>query len=518
MSNHESGNDEEVGVIFVKKRDAKTVKNALEDEGLLNKDYRIAATTCDVDCLAIPILAPFKADTFSQKLLVVGTGKQGCPYSSAVLGNRQKQQVLQSKQSQWCPLKQALLLGIQSHLHLESGSEEFTKIQSQILNLNNTICPSKLEYLGDDRNLVLPSAAFREKDMEALLPLDCNNVSQFQEDLWSQVAHAYNSPRILRKGGVDPNSRIRQTGYQLLWPPNSTTWITVTEQGIRQSFDVTQVMFSRGNISEKIRYGKHLVQKGDVLLDLYAGIGYYTLPSLLLGQAAYVYACEWNPNALKALKYNVQDNGVQDRVSVIAGDCRKLVLPKVQTAPINRVSLGLLPSSEGGWQIAVQALLGTLLRVPREIGAASTQQPTGGWLHVHGNVPVKERDPWAQWLVRSLYSLLLDEINRQEITHGKDWVVVCHHVEKVKSFAPTVNHYVADVFMGSQAPLSVHPHYVKHQPNALHTLAEDETCFFYNRSTLEFEACPVDISPPSCALSADGVLHQEWMRKVENEQ
>ena len=41
----------------------------------------------------------------------------------------------------------------------------------------------------------------------------------------------------------------------------------MTEQGIRQSFDLTKVMFSRGNISEKIRFGK-LVMEGDVVLDM----------------------------------------------------------------------------------------------------------------------------------------------------------------------------------------------------------------------------------------------------------
>ena len=29
-----------------------------------------------------------------------------------------------------------------------------------------------------------------------------------------------------------------------------------------------------------------------------------------------------------------------------------------------------------------------------------------------------------------------------------NWIVVTTHVEKVKSFAPNVNHYVADVFVG----------------------------------------------------------------------
>lgn len=348
------------------------------------------------------------------------------------------------------------------------------------------------------------------------------------KELWSQVAIAYKCPRILRKGGVDPNSRIRQTGYRLLWPPppssddnhDNMNWITVTEQGIRQSFDVTQVMFSRGNISEKIRFGTQLVQTGDVVLDLYAGIGYYTLPALLQGGASYVYACEWNPRALQALQRNVRDNKVHERASIVAGDCRNLVLPSVKdaTAPINRVSLGLLPSSEGGWKTAIKALLGTLPREPA-IDNTPGVEPVpngGGWLHIHGNVPAKERDSWAQWMVRKLYIIMLEE--NTESSKGMDWVVACLHVEKVKSFAPTVNHYVADVFVGPKSKLGAHPQH----PDTLDALldtSKKENCLYYNSTKGVFEGCPGTISPPSCALSAEGVLHQAWMREnghIEN--
>ena len=145
--------------------------------------------------------------------------------------------------------------------------------------------------------------------------------------------------------------------------PDSPGWITVTEQGIRQSFDMTRVMFSRGNITEKIRFGK-MVQKGDMVLDLYAGIGYFTLPALVHGQAKYVYACEWNPEAVKTLRFNLSDNGLEERATVLEGDCRVLVRNHQLVNMFDRVSLGLLPSSEGGWWTAIQAI----------------RRSTGGWL------------------------------------------------------------------------------------------------------------------------------------------
>ena len=160
----------------------------------------------------------------------------------------------------------------------------------------------------------------------------------------------------------------------------------MTEQGIRQSFDMTRVMFSRGNITEKIRFGK-LVQKGDIVLDLYGGIGYFTLPALVHGQAEYVYACEWNPEAVKALRFNLSDNDLEERATVLEGDCRVQIRNNHLMNMFDRVSLGLLPSSEGGWWTAVQAL----------------RRSTGGWL-VSG-CTVQFLECFLYWVSVSLSSI-----------------------------------------------------------------------------------------------------------------
>ena len=40
--------------------------------------------------------------------------------------------------------------------------------------------------------------------------------------------------------------------------------------------------------------------------------------------AQHVHACEWNPHAVEALKYNLQQNGVADRCTVHEGDNRNV--------------------------------------------------------------------------------------------------------------------------------------------------------------------------------------------------
>jgi hypothetical protein len=56
-----------------------------------------------------------------------------------------------------------------------------------------------------------------------------------------------------------------------------------------------------GNVTERCRYGV-LPAAGETVVDLYTGIGYYTLPLLVRAGVAKVYACEWNPHAVEALR------------------------------------------------------------------------------------------------------------------------------------------------------------------------------------------------------------------------
>lgn len=55
-----------------------------------------------------------------------------------------------------------------------------------------------------------------------------------------------------------------------------------------------------------------------------AGIGYFTLPYLVHAKAQHVHACEWNPDAVRALQKNLVTNGVSEHCTVHPGDNRKV--------------------------------------------------------------------------------------------------------------------------------------------------------------------------------------------------
>jgi len=94
------------------------------------------------------------------------------------------------------------------------------------------------------------------------------------------------------------------------------------EQGYTFILDPTRVMFAQGNRTEKARVAA-LVRPGERIADMFAGIGYFSIPAASSG--ARVHAMEINPTAFEYLQQNIMANHVADRVRAEAGDCRRLL-------------------------------------------------------------------------------------------------------------------------------------------------------------------------------------------------
>ncbi|RVE67468.1 hypothetical protein OJAV_G00103180 [Oryzias javanicus] len=256
---------------------------------------------------------------------------------------------------------------------------------------------------------------------------------KMEDQLWSAVSGALGVKRLATMGRISKNG-FRSPVVTMLLGEHS--WVTHVDNGIRYEFDVTKCMFSAGNITEKLRVAA-LDCTGETVVDLYAGIGYFTLPYLVHAKASHVHACEWNPDAVEALQKNLQANKVSERCTIHQGDNRQLQLSDVA----DRVNLGLIPSSEDGWPVACMLL----------------KKNTGGVLHIHHNVTsplqtaedVIQRDSgkkadkeawqaWADHAANRIASLLKD-------LTGATWRTNVQHIERVKSYAPHVHHVVLDL-------------------------------------------------------------------------
>ena len=234
--------------------------------------------------------------------------------------------------------------------------------------------------------------------------------------VWPAVAAAVGVDIVARRAEVSA-SPTRDSLVTLLH--GQSPWVNVKENGVLYTLDITKCMFSRGNVTEKARMAAQPAAE-ETIVDLFAGIGYFTIPLAKFAGAAKVMSIDWNPAATEALRRNVAANKVEHIVSVFDGDNEQM--RSIARDCADRVMLGLIPSSERGWPVAVAVL-----------------KPSGGVMHVHGNVPTTEasRSKWGAHVAATIKAL--------GAAQGKEWYVTCTHVEKVKSYAPRVVHAVADI-------------------------------------------------------------------------
>lgn len=96
------------------------------------------------------------------------------------------------------------------------------------------------------------------------------------------------------------------------------------EFGCQYYVDVAKAYFSP-RLSHEHQRVASLVQEGEVVVDLFAGVGPFSILIAKNNDAVKVYAVDINPDAFKLLKKNILLNRVQNRVVPILGDARQVV-------------------------------------------------------------------------------------------------------------------------------------------------------------------------------------------------
>lgn len=263
----------------------------------------------------------------------------------------------------------------------------------------------------------------------------CDHFAQESKgEFWDALRVAVGARLLARQQEILVDDEVRGSAVDIL-AGSGDGWVVVPgPKGIRYTFDVTRCMFSEGNAAEKARVAEWQVQ-GQTVLDLYAGIGFWTLPLLVAG-AEHVFACEWNPAAIEALQRGLALLGqdLSSRCEVLAGDNRRAEVVDVVAGHCHRVVFGLIPTSRDGFQVAVRAL-----------------RQAGGMLHVHWNVASDSEAATAEAIASELQVAF-------QAARGEGWRCRVVHVQRVKWYAPRVRHVRIDVacdcpeVYSSQAP------------------------------------------------------------------
>lgn len=174
--------------------------------------------------------------------------------------------------------------------------------------------------------------------------------------------------------------------------------------------DVAKVMWSKGNTGERKRMA-NIVQDGEVVVDMFAGIGYFSIPMAVHSKPAKIYSIEINPIAYGYLCENINLNKVKNVVEPLLGDCREL-------APRG---------------VADRVLMGYIGNTHEYLPAAMEVLKDGGVVHYHESVPDKIK--------------FIRPVERIKEAAGERGVEILNK-RIIKPYSPGVYHVVVDAKIG----------------------------------------------------------------------
>lgn len=214
---------------------------------------------------------------------------------------------------------------------------------------------------------------------------------------------------ILRYWGVE--GEYRRPRVEVLWGSEPKS-IVYREYGVEFELDPVSLMFCLGNKFERLRTAT-LARSWEVVVDMFAGVGQFSIPMAYHSKPAKIYSIEINPDAYSFLVKNVERNRVSEIIKPLHGDCKNIA---EEIGPVaDRVVMGYLHN--------------TLSFLPHGL---DTLCAAGGVIHIHSLV-VRGRE---EELVKEALS----------IAEGLDYVAKPLGWRVVKSFSPSKLHVVLDLF------------------------------------------------------------------------
>jgi tRNA (guanine37-N1)-methyltransferase len=205
--------------------------------------------------------------------------------------------------------------------------------------------------------------------------------------------------------GVGGEYRIRRLRH--LAGENRTKTVH-REHGLMYSIDVSKAYFSPRLASERVRVMKQ-VKPGEVVLDLFTGVGPYAIMIARKSKPSIVYAVDGNPAAFELLEENVRVNRAE-KVKAILSDAREAL---EMTGKVDRLILDLPQSARDYY-----------------IGALKSVN-VGGMLHYYEIVEFVELEDRKEWLI---------EFAKR---HGIDVELVV--TKEVKTYSPAQRHFAFDL-------------------------------------------------------------------------
>ncbi len=275
---------------------------------------------------------------------------------------------------------------------MEAPFNQIKKILASKLNEDHISClPRKWEKIGNVLLIKYPPCLKGFEEQIGKVYADVLNCVAVLDDVGG-IAGVYRKPNVHFLYGVSETETVH------------------TENGVRFKLDPQKIMFSSGNIHERLRMA-YISNASEVVVDLFAGIGYFSIPMAKCSMPKEIIACEINPVAFEYLKQNIVLNKVAHIVTPVFGD-NQIVAPRHVA---DRVLLGYIHGTHCFLSVALSCL-----------------KPTGGVIHFHEVYPRKDipSTPFAM-------------IQKTAAHYQKQAKLLEYHI--IKSFAPGIFHVVLDV-------------------------------------------------------------------------
>jgi tRNA (guanine37-N1)-methyltransferase len=169
---------------------------------------------------------------------------------------------------------------------------------------------------------------------------------------------------LAKAGAVGGTYRLRE--FTFIAGEHKTQTVH-REFGCQYHVDVAKAYFSP-RLSHEHQRVASLVQTGETVMDLFAGVGPFSVLIAKKNPNVRVYAVDINPDAFELLKINARVNRVENRVFPILGDSRQITANKLKDSA-DRVIMNLPETAIEFVDAACQAI-----------------KPNGGIIHFYAFV------------------------------------------------------------------------------------------------------------------------------------
>lgn len=260
----------------------------------------------------------------------------------------------------------------------------------------------------------LPSGFQKIGDI-IVLNLD-KSLINYKKIIGETVLNLYKVRTVCNKFG-EIKGKFREPQIEVI-AGDKNTITTHVENNCKYKFDIRKVMFAKGNLNERIRIAKQ-VKKDEIIVDMFAGLGYFSVPIGKLSKAKKIYSIELNPVSFGFLKENLKINHIHN-TEAINGDNRMVVDELVKNkVRADRVLMGYLPPPKEFLPWAFKII------------------ERNGILHYEDliNVDNKERE----------IDRVINDIRK--VAENYDYNVELKLAKKVKSYGPKIDHYVFDIIV-----------------------------------------------------------------------